>query len=182
MLALTAIIVAIFTSSGEIDVALDTVHAPKTTANFLAYVRRGFFDGGTFFRTVTTHPDNQPGKPAGVKIDVIQATHNAKAHPKLDPPIDFESTAQTGIQHRDGTISMARDDSLKSAQTDFFICIGAQPSLDDGGLRSKDHRGFAAFGRVVHGMNVVRAIHAGPAKGQALTPPVAIVRVRVTNS
>jgi peptidyl-prolyl cis-trans isomerase A (cyclophilin A) len=182
MLALTAILVAIFTSAGEIDVALDPVHAPKTTANFLSYVRRGYFDGGAFFRTVTTHPDNQPGKAPDVKIDVIQATHNAKAHPHLDPPVVFESTVQTGIHHRDGTISMARDDAPNTAQTDFFICIGAQPSLDDGGLRSKDHRGFAAFGRVVHGMDVVRAIHAGHAKGQLLTPPVAIVRVRVTNS
>jgi peptidyl-prolyl cis-trans isomerase A (cyclophilin A) len=174
---LAAIVVAIATTAGEIDVRVDSTHAPKTAANFLSYVRRGFFDGGTFFRTVTTQPDNQPGKRA--KIDVIQATHNAAAHPHLDPPVAFEATSQTGLRHRDGTLSMARDAGLKTAQTDFFICIGAQPSLDDGGLRSQDHRGFAAFGQVVRGMDVVRRIHAAPQREQRLTPPFRIVSARI---
>jgi len=175
-----AVVVAIVTIAGEIDVRVDTLHAPKSAANFLSYVRRGFFDGGSFFRTVTTHPDNQPHKNA--KIDVIQATHNAKAHPHLDPPIVFEPTSQTGIRHRDGTVSMARDAALNTAQTDFFICIGEQPSLDDGGARSKDHRGFAAFGQVVRGMDVVRKIHAAPQAAQQLTPPFTIQRIRVIGS
>jgi peptidyl-prolyl cis-trans isomerase A (cyclophilin A) len=172
-----AVVVAIATTAGEIDVRVDTVRAPKTAANFLSYVRRGFFDGGSFFRTVTTHPDNQPHKRA--KIDVIQATHNTKAHPHVDAPVVFESTRQTGLLHRDGTVSMARDAALNTAQTDFFICIGAQPSLDDGGARSKDHRGFAAFGQVIRDMDVVRKIHAAPQAAQHLTPPFAIVRIRV---
>lgn len=174
---LAAVMVAIMTTAGEIDVRVDDVRAPKTAANFLSYVKRGFFDGGTFFRTVTTQPDNQPHNT--VKIDVIQATHNAHAHPHLDAPVVFEPTSKTGLKHADGAVSMARDAAPNTAQTDFFICVGAQPSLDDGGLRSKDHRGFAAFGQVVRGMDVVRKIHAGSAKAQALTPPITIERVRV---
>jgi peptidyl-prolyl cis-trans isomerase A (cyclophilin A) len=173
---LAAVVVAIVTTAGEIDVRVDTERAPKTAANFLSYVKRGFFDGGTFFRTVTTQPDNQPGK--RVKIDVIQATHNVKAHPNVDAPVVFEPTSQTGLRHRDGTISMARDDAPNTATTDFFICIGAQPGLDDGGGRSKDHHGFAAFGQVVSGMEVVRAIHDAPRHEQKLTPPFEIERIR----
>jgi peptidyl-prolyl cis-trans isomerase A (cyclophilin A) len=175
MLVLAAVMVALFTSAGEIDVSVDTVHAPKTAANFLAYVKRGAFDGGTFFRTVLTHPDNQPGKT--VKIDVIQATNRTGFVP--GPPVAFEPTSLTGIRHRDGTVSMARDTGLNTARTDFFICIGDQPGLDDGGHRSADHRGFAAFGQVIAGMNVVRAIHAGPHHDQTLTPPVIIRRATI---
>jgi peptidyl-prolyl cis-trans isomerase A (cyclophilin A) len=174
---LAAVVVAIVTTAGEIDVRVDTTRAPKTSANFLSYVRRGFYDGGAFFRTVTTHPDNQPHKRA--KIDVIQATHNAKAHRHLDPPVLFEPTSATGLRHLDGTVSMARDDTVNTAQTDFFICVGVQPSLDDGGLRSKDHRGFAAFGQVVRGMDVVNKIHAAPQVAQHLKPPFTIIRIRV---
>ena len=170
-----AAIVALFTSLGEIDINVDAVHAPKTAANFLAYVRRGAFDHGTFFRTVLTHPDNQPRN--RVKIDVIQATNRPDFAP--GPPVAFEPTTQTGLRHRDGTVSMARDAAPNSAQTDFFICIGDQPSLDDGGGRAADHRGFAAFGQVIHGMNVVRTIHNAPHKDQSLTPAIVIERAEI---
>ncbi len=169
---LAALIVALFTSAGEIDLNVDRAHAPKTAANFLTYVRRGAFDGGAFFRTVLTHPDNQPHN--RVKIDVIQATNRPGFTP--GPPVAFESTSTTGLRHRDGTVSMARDPAPNSAQTDFFICIGDQPSLDDGGYRSADHRGFAAFGQVVRGMDVVRAIHDAPHREQTLAPPIVIRR------
>ena len=173
---LLALIVALFTSSGEIDVNVDQVHAPKTSANFLAYVRRGAFDGGTFFRTVLTHPDNQPKN--RVKIDVIQADNQAKF--VTGAPVTFEPTSRTGLRHRDGTVSMARDTAVDTATTDFFICIGDQPSLDDGGKRSADHRGFAAFGQVVRGMNVVRKIHDAPHKGQQLTPVIVIRHAKIS--
>ncbi len=176
---MAAVVVALVTSAGEIDVRVDTVHAPRTAANFLSYVRRGFFDGGTFFRTVTTHPDNQPHKK--VRIDVIQATHNTRVHPQVDPPVLFEPTSLTGLRHLDGTVSMARDDAPNTATTDFFICIGPQPGLDDGGKRSKDHHGFAAFGQVVRGMDVVRAIHTAPQRDQHLLKPVTIVRARIVD-
>ena len=170
-----AVVVALFTSAGEIDVRVDTARAPRSSANFLAYVRRGAYTHGTFFRTVLTAPDNQPKN--RVKIDVIQAG-NASGF-EAGPPVAFEPTSRTGIRHLDGTVSMARDVAMNTATTNFFICIGAQPGLDDGGLRSKDHRGFAAFGRVVRGMDVVRAIHAAPHTEQQLTPPIRIVRAEI---
>jgi peptidyl-prolyl cis-trans isomerase A (cyclophilin A) len=160
---------------GEIDINVDAVHAPKTAANFIAYVRQGAFNDGSFFRTVLTAPDNQPNNL--VKIDVIQATNRPKF--ANGPPVAFESTAQTGLHHLDGTISMARDATLNSATTDFFICIGDQPALDDGGGRSADHLGFAAFGQVVRGMDVVRKIHDAPHTEQTLTPPVTISRAEI---
>ena len=175
MLMLTAVIVALFTSAGEIDINVDRMHAPETAANFLTYVRRGAFNGGSFFRTVRTHPDNQPKN--RVKIDVIQAGNRPNF--TSGAPLAFESTRQTGLHHRDGTVSMARDTALNTATTNFFICIGDQPSLDDGGGRSADRRGFAAFGQVVHGMDVVRAIHDAPHAEQALTPPIAIRRAEI---
>jgi peptidyl-prolyl cis-trans isomerase A (cyclophilin A) len=175
MLLLGAVVVALFTSAGEIDIAVDRTHAPVTSANFLTYVRRGAFANGRFFRTVLTHPDNQPRNRA--KIDVIQADNRPGF--TSGAPVAFEATSKTGLRHRNGTVSMARDTALNTATTDFFICIGDQPSLDDGGRRSADHRGFAAFGQVVRGMSVVRAIHDAPHAQQQLTPPIVIRRAEV---
>jgi peptidyl-prolyl cis-trans isomerase A (cyclophilin A) len=176
-MVLALVTVVLFTSAGQIKITVDPVKAPITANNFLKYVRRHAYDGAHFFRTVTTKPDNQPGKPAGVKIDVIQAGN--APHFKADPPIAFEPTSVTGIKHLDGTVSMARDDKPQTATTEFFICIGPQPSLDDGGHRSKDRRGFAAFGRVTEGMDVVRKIHAMKNKEQTLTSPVEITAAKV---
>jgi len=162
---------------GEIDVMIDHERAPITAANFLANARRDAYHGAAFFRTVTRRPDNQPDKAESVKIDVIQAGEAPGF--EAAPPIAFEPTSLTGIAHRDGTVSMARSDDQISATTEFFICIGDQPSLDDGGGRSRDGRGFAAFGQVTRGMDVVRAIHAAPRVGQQLDPPVTIEAVRV---
>ncbi len=166
--------VVLETALGEIELIVDVEHAPVTARNFLGYVEGGSYDGGRFHRTVT--PGNQPGKK--VKIDVIQAGV-PPGREKLDrPPIPLERTRDTGLSHVDGALSMARD-TPDSATSDFFICVGAQPSLDFGGARNPDGQGFAAFGRVVRGMDVVRRIWDSPAKGQALEPPVAIVRARV---
>ena len=93
------------------------------------------------------------------------------------PPIKLERTKDTKLSHKDGTISMARDDP-DTATSDFFICVGDQPELDFGGKRNPDGQGFAAFGRVVRGMDVVRKIQAAPADGQKLTPPVKILTAR----
>jgi peptidyl-prolyl cis-trans isomerase A (cyclophilin A) len=92
------------------------------------------------------------------------------------PPIKLERTNKTGLAHKDGTISMARD-GPDTATADFFICIGDQPELDFGGRRNPDGQGFAAFGKVVQGMAVVKKIQAAPAKEQKLTPPVKILKV-----
>ena len=165
--------VVLETARGEIELALDPVHAPATTANFLRYVAAGLYDGGVFHRTVK--PDNQPDKK--IRIEVIQAGIDpAKA--KLDgKPIALERTRDTGLKHLDGTISMARD-GPDTATSDFFICLGAQPELDFAGQRNPDGQGFAAFGRVVRGLDVIRAIQQAPAEGQALMPAVKILRAR----
>ena len=166
--------VRITTSLGEIEVELDAARAPATTANFLKYVDGGFYTNGVFHRTVTTLPDNQPTNT--VKIEVIQGgVTPAGADPAREkggsPPIALERTNKTGLKHVDGAISMARD-GPDTATSDFFICIGNQPELDFAGKRNPDGQGFAAFGRVTQGMDVVRKIQKAPSKGQKLIPPV----------
>ena len=142
--------VVIKTELGDIVVELDSAKAPTTVANFLKYVDAKAYDGGRFHRTVT--PDNQPN--SKVKIEVIQAgVHPAKVKDDL-APIKLERTKDTKLSHKDGTISMARD-GPDTATSDFFLCIGDQPELDFGGKRNPDGQGFAAFGRVVEGMDVV---------------------------
>lgn len=164
--------VVIDTEMGEIEVALEAERAPETTSNFLLYVRNRAYSGGVFHRTV--RPDNQPQSP--VKIEVIQAGTNPEAKLKA-PPIALERTSVTGVKHVDGAISMARS-TPDSAVSDFFICIGPQPELDFGGKRNPDGQGFAAFGRVTRGMEVVRRIQAAPFELQKLTPPVRIKEIR----
>ena len=92
-------------------------------------------------------------------------------------PIPLERTSKTGLRHVDGTISMARD-GPETATSEFFICIGDQPELDFGGRRNPDGQGFAAFGRVTAGMEVVRRIQQSPAREQRLDPPITILRIR----
>lgn len=164
--------VLIRTTLGKIEVEVDTERAPVTGANFLRYVDLGRYTGGQVHRTVTMQ--NQPDKK--VKIEVIQAGVNPKFADKDFPPIAIERTNKTGLRHQNGTISMARD-TPNSATSDFFICIGDQPELDFGGKRNPDGQGFAAFGRVVRGMDVVRRIQAQPAKDQTLTPPIKILSI-----
>lgn len=166
--------VTIDTELGAIEVELYPDKAPATVANFLRYVESGHYDGGSFFRTVTM--ENQPHN--DVKIEVIQAgTHPWQDNFAFDP-IRLETTEDTGVLHLDGAISMARA-APHSARSSFFICIGDQPELDFGGRRNPDGQGFAAFGRVVEGMDVVRAIQSAPARGQALIPTVDIQSVGI---
>jgi peptidyl-prolyl cis-trans isomerase A (cyclophilin A) len=163
--------VLIRTEKGDITVEIDLARAPITAANFLRYVDAGLYDGTVFHRTVTL--TNQPTDP--VRIEVVQAALLPAA--KCFPPIGHETTEATGIRHLDGTISMARS-KPGSAASSFFFCIGPQPELDFGGRRNPDGQGFAAFGWVIRGMEVVRAIHALPSKGQQLDPQVRILSVR----
>jgi peptidyl-prolyl cis-trans isomerase A (cyclophilin A) len=160
--------VVIRTAVGEIEVEVDTIHAPVTSANFLRYVDLGFYHFGRFYRTVRA--DNQPKDK--VKIAVVQAGLD-HLRVKEFPPIKLERTRVTGLSHKTGTISMARG-GPDTATSDFFICVGDQPALDFGGKRNPDGQGFAAFGRVVNGIAVVNRIHASPADGQTLEPPIAI--------
>jgi peptidyl-prolyl cis-trans isomerase A (cyclophilin A) len=159
--------VVVQTDKGDIEVELNAAQAPATVANFLRYVDGHLYDGGRFHRTVTQ--TNQPD--SKVKIEVIQAGPDPAK--KAFPPIKLERTRDTKLLHKDGTISMARD-GPDTATGDFFICVGDQPDLDFGGKRNPDGQGFAAFGRVVRGMPVIRAIQASRADDQTLNPPIRI--------
>ncbi|MAM84410.1 MAG: peptidylprolyl isomerase [Acidobacteria bacterium] len=169
----TGVRVNISTTLGEIEVELDTAQAPATVANFLRYVDADHYNGGQFHRTVTMN--NQPNN--DVKIEVIQASVNPARSDDGFGPITLERTTVTGLRHLNGAISMARG-APDSATSSFFFCIGDQPSLDFGGDRNPDGQGFAAFGRVVAGLDVLRQIQGQPAETQRLNPPVSITSIR----
>ncbi len=174
-----SVAVTIRTAMGDIDLELYADRAPVTVANFLAYLDAGHYNGGGFYRVVRY--DNDNGNP---KIEVIQGGANQESRGAF-PAIAHESTEDTGLLHVDGSISMARG-GVGTATSEFFICIGDQPGLDHGQSRNADMQGFAAFGQVVRGMDVVRAIDQlrAPAasdseytSGQILEEPVRIVEV-----
>jgi peptidyl-prolyl cis-trans isomerase A (cyclophilin A) len=159
------------TTLGNITVELYQKKAPITVANFLRYVDAHLYDSTSFFRAVTLN--NQPNN--AVKIEVIQGGDVDSL--KEFASIPMESTNQTGILHTNGTISMARSEPA-SATCSFFICINDQPSLDYGGKRNPDGQGFAAFGKVIKGMDVVKKIQQlYPEQGQYFKPVVKIISI-----
>lgn len=162
--------VRLVTSAGAIIVALDAKRAPKTVANFLAYVDDGRFEGTTIYRTARRKADPTKG--------FIQGGVGTDARRMLDP-LPLEPTSQTGLRHLNGTISMAHGPNPNSANANFSIMVGDNPGLDARGA----NLGFAAFGQVVGGMDVVQRILAMPSgggrdvmKGQMILKPVTIVR------
>lgn len=165
--------VEIETTAGTIVVEVDSLVAPITVTNFLRYVDGGFYEEGSFFRSVRM--DNQPAD--SIRIEVIQGGANTARKDEFFEPIVLERTSETGLSHLDGTISMARG-LPDSANHSIFICIGDQPSLDYGGMRNPDGQGFAAFGKVISGMDVVRAIQAQEVELQTLVAPVQIIRAQ----
>ncbi|MCH7782279.1 peptidylprolyl isomerase [candidate division KSB1 bacterium] len=167
-------VIVIQTEVGDIEVELYPDKAPVTVANFLAYVDAGAYESGRFHRTVTM--ENQPNN--DVKIEVIQGDKNPGSEVNFDA-IPLERTNVTGLLHKDGVISMARG-GPDTATASFFICINDQPSLDFGGARNADGQGFAAFGMVLSGMDVVREIQYKPyggRTGQLLEPPIGITNI-----
>jgi peptidyl-prolyl cis-trans isomerase A (cyclophilin A) len=170
-------IVVFETEKGAIEMEVDSVRAPITAANFLKYVDGGFFDGGAVNRAV--RPDNTVRH--DVEIQVIQFQINRARNREQFPPIPLERTSVTGLKHLDGTLSMARG-GPDTATGSFSIVIGNQPEMDFGGRRNPDGQGFAAFGRVVKGMDVVKVIQASPTgqRGgygtESLDPPIAVVK------
>ncbi len=161
--------VAIRTTAGTIVVRLDAAHAPGTVKNFLHYVDAHTYDGTTFYRTVrrATEPES--------KIEVIQGGLNPQTANPMISPIPLEPTSKTGLHNVDGTIAMARTADPNSATTEFFVDIGDDRFLDAGGPLGP---GYAAFGHVVRGMDVVHKIHESAAAGESLTPPVKIISMR----
>lgn len=162
------------TEAGEIVVALDGKRAPLTTANFLAYVDQGRFDGTGFYRASRT-------KGAGEGRGFIQGGIHRNYRLML-PPVEHEPTDRTGLRHEAGTISMARGEP-GSATGEFFITASAMPAMD----ARAGEPGYAAFGRVVEGMQVVKRILAAPTakdagrgamRGQMIEKPVRIVSAR----
>lgn len=167
-------VVVIQTEVGDIEVELYPDKAPVTVANFLAYVDAGAYRTGIFHRTVTM--ENQPNNE--IKIEVIQGNKNPDSEVSYDA-ILLERTNVTGLLHKDGAISMARG-GPDTATASFFICINDQPSLDFGGMRNADGQGFAAFGMVLSGMDIVREIQYKPyggRSGQSLEPPIGITNI-----
>ncbi|RLD67521.1 MAG: peptidylprolyl isomerase [Bacteroidetes bacterium] len=161
--------VQISTSMGEIEVEIYPGLAPVTANNFLTLVEAGTYTNATFYRVVRM--DNQPHNL--MKIEVIQGGLFEDEVIDKYTPIEHETSAETGIMHTNGVISMARNEP-GTASTEFFICIGDQPSLDFGGDRNSDGQGFAAFGKVTKGMEVVKAIQALSDNDQYLVDQVTI--------
>lgn len=171
--------VTLQTNIGAIHIELYSDKAPITVANFLRYADGGHFDNTSFYRTVRYENDN--GSP---KIEVIQG--GIGDGKKEYPMIRHESTNISGLKHLDGMLSMSRG-AVDTATSDFFICIGDQSSLDYGATRNSDGLGFAAFGRVTSGMNIVRRIHQMPSdkptensyvKGQLINNPIIIKTIQ----
>jgi len=164
--------VKIKTELGDIIIEVDTINAPVTASNFLKYVDDKIFNSAFFYRVVRM--DNQPNNE--IKIEVIQGGLGFDESPLSLFPIEHETTDKTGILHKDGVISMARMEP-GTASSEIFICVGDQPELDFGGKRNPDGQGFAAFGKVMKGMDVVRKIQSKPNKEQMLVTPVNIIEV-----
>jgi len=173
--------IVISTQLGDIEAEIYVDKAPVTAANFLRYVDSARYNNGLacFYRIVRM--DNQPDK--AIKIEVIQGGFGKDSLIELFqfPPIKHETTKETGVLHKDGILSMARMEP-GTASSEFFICIGDQPELDFGGKRNPDGQGFAAFGKVISGMAVVRKIQQLKDIDQYLKDPVRIIGItRVKN-
>ncbi len=170
--------IIIKTELGNINAELYINQAPKTVANFLSYIKTNSYQNASFYRTV--RQDNQTNNPLPftVPIEVIQGGLGMQDHPKKQEPINIETTQSTKLSHQNGTLSMSRLEP-NSAHSEFFICINDQPELDYGGKRNPDGHGFAAFGRVTSGMDIVKQIQQSPSEGQSLTPPISIKSIEL---
>jgi peptidyl-prolyl cis-trans isomerase A (cyclophilin A) len=168
-------VIQIRTDFGDITAELFADKAPITVANFVHYITENKVKNPTFYRVVRTKPDNQPDK--DVKIQVLQGGLTDVPDRQL-PNIKHETTKMTGVLHKDGTLSMARDEP-GTATHHFSICVGDQPELDFGGKRNPDGQGFAAFGKVTKGMDVVRKIHEQSAEGQSLKPQIKMLELKI---
>jgi peptidyl-prolyl cis-trans isomerase A (cyclophilin A) len=166
--------VLLHTGAGDILVALETRKAPITAGNFLHYVDTHRLDGTQFYRAMHTAPD----------LGLIQGGVRDAA--RLFPPIAHEPTSQTGLSHVDGALSVPRL-AVGTAQGDFTIMVGDQKYLDAGPGSAGDGLGYAVFGHVVEGMDVVRRILSAPTsptegegvmRGQMLSPRITIISAR----
>jgi peptidyl-prolyl cis-trans isomerase A (cyclophilin A) len=167
--------VIIETKFGDIEIELYPDKAPKTVGAFLSYVDSGFYKNSTFYRVLKE--ENQPS--ASFKSELIQGGMwhtNYKKGISL-PGIPHEPTNQSNILHKNGTISLART-TPGTASSEFFICIGDQPAYDHGGVANVDKQGYAAFGKVIKGMDVVKRIHNQPDYEESFDKPVEVFNIK----
>lgn len=166
--------VLIETLEGDIHIVVYPRKAPKSVAAFLKLVDAGTYKDARFYRVLNV--DNQPSN--APKAELVQGGvwGNGKKISGL-PTIPHETTAQTGLKHLSGTVSLARREP-GSADSEFFICLDDQQGLDYGGENNPDGQGYAAFGKVVKGMDVVRRIYQKPDTDQYLDRPVLILDIR----
>jgi peptidyl-prolyl cis-trans isomerase A (cyclophilin A) len=164
--------VEIQTKFGNIEVELYPDNAPKSVAAFLSYVDSGYYKNTSFYRAL--NDDNQPT--GNTETAILQGgTWQTKPAIKL-PGIPHESTLQTKLTHKDGTISLARQ-APGTASTEFFICIGDQKGFDYGGSNNPDGQGYAAFGQVVKGMDLVKQFYRHPTNDDQLQQPIDILNI-----
>ena len=165
--------ISIETSHGIIDVELYQNKAPITVSNFLKYIDEERYDDFHFYRVV--HAGNQAEN--DIKIEVIQGGLGFNEHPMELAPIQHETTTKTGLNHLDGTISMARL-TPGTASSEIFICINNQPELNFGGKRNPDGQGFSAFGKVINGMDIIRDIQKMPENKQMLDKIIPVLSIK----
>jgi len=166
--------IIIETEAGDIEIELYPGKAPATAASFLSYIDAGYYKHSSFYRVLTD--DNQPSN--APKANLIQGgiwKTNYKKASSL-PGILHEPTNKTTILHKDGVISLARQ-APGTATTEFFICIGDQPGFDYGGENNPDGQGYAAFGKVVKGMEIANRIYNRQSYEQSFDPPVSIINI-----
>lgn len=165
--------ILISTERGNIEAELYPDKAPKSVAAFLSYVDAGYYNNSSFYRILRVDGIGAHG------TGLIQGgTWSATGKPgPVVPGLPHESTKQTGLTHTDGTLSLART-TPGTAGTEFFICIGNQQQFDYGNSRGEDKEGFAAFGRVTDGMEIVKEIHDQPYSGDHFVKPVLVRSIK----
>lgn len=159
---------------GEIEIALFPQQAPQTVASFLRYVDSGYYENAHFYRILSL--DNQPMGSNASELIQGGLWANPGSEKKL-PGIPHESTAKSGLTHKNGAVSLARQEP-GTGTTEFFICLGDQPGFDFGGANNPDGQGYAVFGQVIKGMDLVKKIYRQPENNQYFEPPVKIWQIR----
>lgn len=162
--------IIIETQLGDIEVELYPEQAPKTVAAFLSYIDSGFYKSTSFYRVLKTDAFSNPNNTGIIQGGIWQTNPGKKL---TIPGIEHETTKQSGLTHSSGAVSLART-TAGSANTEFFICIGDQSPLDFGRRGTEDGQGFAAFGRVFDGMDIVRKIQEQKSRGDKFDKGIVI--------
>ncbi len=166
--------VLIETRLGDIELELYPEKAPVTVAAFLSYVDSGYYSNSSFYRVLKADELPNPNNTGIIQGGIWQTKPEIKV--RLSG-IKHESTAQSGLTHQSGTVSLART-TPGSASSEFFICIGDQSPLDAGRRGTEDGQGFAAFGKVIKGMPIVRKIQEQKSHGDAFDKKIEIYKIK----